>query len=240
MVQKVRTLMKTNQFKTDPHDEPIQTVLSFALNLAAVLVMGYFTIRHWGDEPSWAQSALMQAGLGGIGLLGTSLLRPRKATIPGQFFKRFEIQTILRGLGLWIIAMLTQFISQAAFTFETQEQALYFIMAAINEESFFRGFFLGMAQRLDPIPPKFMTFPLAPSKQIPVVSVFMWIMIIIQSIGWVLIHQNYYGQISMQIAIFLGGIIFGFFYVLWKDLTANIIAHFILNALVVGSTLVIL
>ena len=51
----------------------------------------------------------------------------------------------------------------------------------------------------------------------------------IQALFFAFIHQNYYNNIRMMWALFIGGFAFAVFYSMWDDLTANILGHFILN-----------
>ena len=64
--------------------------------------------------------------------------------------------------------------------------------------------------------------------------------VIIQAVLFVAIHQNYYANLPMLISVFAGGIILGIFFVVWKDPTANILAHFLLNIIAVQNLLIMI
>jgi len=207
--------------------EPVHTIVSFTMVGMAILIMLYFGIRHISDEPDWSKSALMQFALGFIGLLGSQLIAQQPVIPQGKYnFKSVDLNTGIHAIFITGVSMGVQFISQAVFTFTDTEQALYFVFAAITEEVFFRGFILTIFIKLDKTKMKF-----SPPKLIGV---------LVQAIGFAAIHQNYYSNLPMLISVFVGGLILGFAYLIWEDLTANILGHFLLNVIVVGNVFVIL
>jgi len=61
---------------------------------------------------------------------------------------------------------------------------------------------------------------------------------LIQAVAFTAIHQNYYADPAMLLSVFLGGFLLGLLYLHWRDLTANILGHFILNLIAVQNILV--
>jgi len=222
----VKKRSKYHQQNLQMNSEPIHTKISYLLVMCAIFIMAYIAIRHWSDEASWGRSALMQFSFAIFGLVGTQLLA-KQPLFPGpNQYQLINMDTGIRTLVITLVAMVTQLISQAVLSFTIAEEALYFVFAAIGEEIFFRGLILGMFIRFDPDDSK---FSLA-----KIIGVF------VQGLMFTVIHQNYYSNLPMLLSVFVGGIILGFFYLIWRDLTANILGHFFLNLIAVGSILVIL
>lgn len=213
-------------------DQPSHTIVSFILVAMAILIMAFFAIRHSIDESDWATSALMQGSFGLIGLLGTQLLS-KQPVIPTQKeqFKKVNLDTGIRSILIAGAGMIIQLISQQVLSFTILEQAVYFIFSAITEEVFFRGFLLGIFIKLEK------EFDKNPSMDpIPIKTIG----VIVQAIAFVAIHQNYYGDVPMLIGLGLGGLMLGIVYIVWEDLTANILGHFIINIIAVQNLLVLL
>jgi membrane protease YdiL (CAAX protease family) len=172
-------------------------------------------------------SAFMQFALGFIGLLGTQLIAQQPIIPQGkQNFKSVDLNTGIRAIIIGLLGMGIQLISKQVFSFTILEQAVYFVFAAITEEVFFRGFILNLFIKLDQTKMKF-----SPTRLVGV---------LVQAIGFAAIHQNYYSNLPMLVSVFVGGLMLGFMYLIWEDLTANILGHFIINIIAVQNILVIL
>lgn len=221
--KKLRTMDK----KLINNKEPVHTIISFTMVLLGNLVMLYFGIRHISDEPEWSKSAFMQFALGFIGLMGTQLIAEQSIFPQDKNnFKSVDLNTGIRAIIIGFLGMGIQLISKQAFSFTILEQAVYFVFAAITEEVFFRGFILSIFIKLDQTKMKF-----SPVKLVGV---------LVQAIGFAAIHQNYYNNLPMLISVFVGGLMLGFIYLIWEDLTANILGHFIINVIAVQNLLVYL
>ena len=207
--------------------EPVHTIVSFTMVLMSIIIMLYFGIRHISDEPEWAKSAFMQFTLGFIGLLGSQLISEQPIIPQGKHnFKSVDLNTGIRAILIGFLGMGVQLISKQVFSFTILEQAVYFVFAAITEEVFFRGFILTIFIKLDQTKMKF-----SPPRLVGV---------LVQAIGFAAIHQNYYSNLPMLISVFVGGLMLGLVYLIWEDLTANILGHFIINVIAVQNLLVIL
>jgi len=154
----------------------------------------------------------------------------------------FELNTALRAAIILAASMATQLISQAALTFSTTEQALYFEFGAVCEEVFFRVLILTFAFKF--VPQADQLWYEAETKGASQeyyglkwrVVGKMAPFILIQAVFFTALHQNYYNNPAMLISVALGGIILGIFYVWWRDPTANILAHFVLNIFAVQAS----
>lgn len=207
--------------------EPVHTIVSFTMVVMGIIIMLYFGIRHIFDEPDWSKSAFLQFALGFIGLLGSQLFAQQPIIPQNKHdFKPVDLNTGIRAIVIGFLGMGIQLISKQAFSFTILEQAVYFVFAAITEEVFFRGFILSIFIKLDQTKMKF-----SPPKLVGV---------LVQAIGFAAIHQNYYDNLPMLISVFVGGLMLGFVYLIWEDLTANILGHFIINVIAVQNLLVYL
>jgi membrane protease YdiL (CAAX protease family) len=198
--------------------QPVFTLITQILIAVAIGVMFflYFTHRTIPADQDWVDYTLMMSAFVGIGYIGTQIatqqpLFPR----PDQLLP-FNINSGIRALIIFGLMMVTQLITSIVFTFSTTERAFYFVFAAVCEEVFFRVLILTVIIRINP-------------------SIIMKIVgILVQAVMFVAIHQNYYGNITMMVGVFIGGIILGICYVIWEDPTANILGHFILNLFVIN------
>lgn len=214
--------MNLNQSKRMKPADPPFTIASVILIVIAVGVMLYIYLRHRVSSPGWANYALMMIGFALIGFIGTMILSqsPMK-------FAQFNVNTGIRAVILLILCLITQIITQTALSISTVDRALYYVFGAVCEEVFFRVFLLNIFAKIS----------LEGKKQA-------WIIIaggiVVQAGIFAALHGNYYGNLAMIVAVFIGGLILGIGYVLWTDATANILAHFLLNLIAVQSLLIVL
>jgi len=205
---------------------PIHTKISFLLVCLGTGIMLYIWVRYWETETLWAKSALMQFMFGISGLVGTQILSHQPLIPQNHQYKQVEIDTGIRACIIVIVSMFTQLISQQALSFSVEEQVLYYVFAAVTEEVFFRGFLLTIFITSDRSKGNF-----TPRKMLGC---------LIQAVAFTAIHQNYYADPAMLLSVFLGGFLLGLLYLHWRDLTANILGHFILNLIAVQNILVLL
>jgi len=205
-------------------NNPIFTKVAVVLIAIAAGIMLYLYLIHKdipGDE-AWSKYALMMSIFALVGYFMTQTFN-RQHFFPKNpnEFKTMDLNTGMKAAIIFAASLVTQIISNAAFTFSTDEQALYFVFAAVCEEVFFRVFLISF----------FLTFlpPLTgnESKFQEVWRAFP--AILIQAVMFAAIHQNYYNNIPMLISVGIGGFILGIFYVVWQDATANILAHLGVN-----------
>jgi membrane protease YdiL (CAAX protease family) len=207
------TKHKNQQTRTNITPPPF-TRLAFLLGLITIEVMQYiyWTHRNIPEDTAWVAYALYMTLFAAAGLFGTQAIynQPLFPTDP-QDFVPLSLDTGVKAALILAASMITQLIANAALSFTTQEQALYFVFAAVAEELFFRVLLLSLLLKIKA------------DLQMKIIAIFL------QATAFAAIHQNYYADLPMLISVFVGGIILGIFYVYWKDPTANILGHFCLN-----------
>lgn len=206
-----------------PKFEPIHSKLSFSLGAMALAILTYLGFRHLNDideyGQSWGKFALFQAALCLVGLIGTLLIVENKI-LPDKF-RSISIDTGIRALIILTCSMISQYIVKTQLSVSTTEKALYYLFAGIGEEMFFRLFLIETIKKISGNTPS--------SKALG---------IIFSSLAFTAIHVNYYNNFPQLMAVFVGGLILSIFYVVWSDITANMLAHFLLNLIAVGNVLV--
>jgi membrane protease YdiL (CAAX protease family) len=214
--------------------EPAHSKLSYVILLTAIGVMLYFTIRYYNSsEHIWGKSALMQFSLGFSGLIGTQVLH-QQPIFPSfrneRNFRKIDFNIFFHSLGVLAIIMIVQLVFQVTLSFTRYEAALYYVFAAPCEESFFRGFMLQLFLKSEE--------NIAPKKVNRKFSFWKIMGCILQAGAFTAIHTQYYDNLGMLTTVFVGGFFLGMTYVIWRDLTGNILGHFILNIISVRDLLV--
>lgn len=198
---------------------PVFSIISQSLILIAsgVMLFLFFMHRTKPEDQAWVQYTVMMVAFAIVGYCGTQFLMQQPLFPKPSELRPIDPNTIVRMAVIFGCAMVTQIITKTVFTFSTTEQAMYFVFAAVCEEVFFRVLILTALNKLSP-------------------SLFMKIIgIIVQAAMFTAIHQNYYNNLPMLLSVFIGGLILGIFYTIWRDPTSNILGHFLLNIVAVGS-----
>jgi membrane protease YdiL (CAAX protease family) len=200
------------------HD-PWFTMLDRFLVIITALVMFVLFLLHFQIEEDrpWATYTVMMLTFAVSGYLGTQITFQRPI---GKVKYQIELKTTVRGTIILGSLFLIQLISNLVLSFTTVEQALYYVFAAVAEEVFFRVFLLSVAIRL--------------MKQWDLPPMTKHVSNVVQATAFAAIHQNYYHNFPMLVSVFFGGILLGYFFLWWRDPTANILAHFVLNVIAVG------
>jgi membrane protease YdiL (CAAX protease family) len=205
--------------------EPVHTKLSYLLGSLAFGILLYLGFRHLNDidefGQSWGKYALLQATFCLIGLVGSLLIVEQKI-FPTKF-RKISIDTGIRAFIILICSMISQYLVKTQLSVSTSERALYYLFAGIGEELFFRLFLIETIRKISGDTPA--------GKMISV---------IFSTLAFTAIHVNYYNNPAQLFAVFIGGIILSIFYIIWSDITANVLAHFLLNLTAVGNWLVTL
>jgi membrane protease YdiL (CAAX protease family) len=210
--------------KTQKQQKHAFTAIDLALIYPAMLVMWYLALRYWGDV--WAQFALMLAAMVTGGYI---ILRVRYGDplFPTKRSRRWDWATAKPDRKLpmhaGIIAatlLVIQVIGGelAKLTFTAAEEAMYFAFAAPCEEVFWRGLLISVLLLL--------------GKGIMVKG----FAIIVTAAGFALTHQSYWSDWTAMFVVVASGIALGAFYVQWQDLTASILAHFLVNIFILVMT----
>lgn len=171
------------------------------------------------------------------GLLLIDVIYGHPIDIKPDSFKKLESNTLSRIGYIFISLLLIQILFQFPLTVRTVHKALAIIFAGVAEELFFRGLLITPFMKLGMSQEKFKLFK-RPGKNgyYVEISLIEIIGILLSSIAFVALHFNYYGNLSLMLTVFVSGIILGFFYQKDKDITANILAHLLLNTWVVIQT----
>lgn len=207
---------------------PIYTALAYYLIWIGVVVMGILFLSNVRnvDDLAWVKFTVYMMLFGIAGIFGPQItyqqpLFPKREL---NQFKKLDWDTGLRCIIITVVCELTQIIvaKATAYSFTIEEQALYYIFAAVVEEAFFRVLIMGAVLRLKD------------DLNTGIIA------IILQDAAFVALHQNYYSNLPMLISVAMGGLVLGIFYYIWRDATANILAHFLINLIAVKNLLVLL
>jgi len=206
----------------------IHSKLGFTLGLISMIIIFYIGYPNIFKLDNFYQQtgilAMFESTFAFIGLFFTDLLRGEKTRFRKKL-KDDQINSLIFAIFLFLILGLIQTILGVfSFAISDTEIDLLIILAAPAEELFFRGFIVSI----------FISFnKKAKSKSKFLVkeqlSILPVIGIIISSVFFSRLHVFKYDDISFLLAIFIGGILLGFYYWFTQDLTACILAHLFLN-----------
>lgn len=163
------------------------------------------TVSFDGKMKSWS---FLQFALGAGGLI----------LVWGSFrTEKISMIGVLVGL---LLLLIVQIVAgwKSTMAIGDMRQAVYFIMAAVSEELFFRGLIITPSLR----------------SQNPIL---MWGSVILSSLAFSFIHFNYWGQNDRLFLVFFSGIVLGFIYISFRSITTNILCHLIINLIAVGSVM---
>lgn len=195
----------------------VTLLLLFAV-MITTFSMYYLWLRHSTDEWGifvWDALLFVVIGFTGFVLANYTKKHKRKND---PTYKPFNASKTFDRVGIIALCLLSLQLAVGLFSrlsMTLNEQALYYVTAAVAEEVFFRGFIIRVGLRIKN-------------------TVWMGVIAtIVSTVAFSFIHQSYYTNIIAMITVVGSGILLCTFFILWKDLTANVIAHFIVNLLVV-------
>ena len=208
----------------------IHTRITYYAGYLAVFILGYLGLRYINDpDPSnrtFGLLTLLESGFCLLSLLFTDAIRGH-----GMFPKPFRsISKFLveRTILIFIVIAGIQFIFIVIpFKIKTGEMALAVIFASISEELFFRGFIISFFISIGYNSPN--KIRLTKKRSISSIEI---IGIFLSSLSFALIHINYYGDISIMLTVFIGGLWLSIMFWWTRDLTSVMLAHFLLNFIV--------
>lgn len=168
------------------------------------------------------------------GLLLIDIIYGKPFRLKPDFFKLPESETFWpRTIYILGSLFLLQLVLQFPLTVRTWHKALAIVFAGVSEELFFRGLLISPLIRLGKNDTKYKIRKFGKKQgyylEISFIELFG---IMLSSTFFAILHVNYYNNIRLMISVFLSGIVLGLFYQKYRDLTANILAHFILNTIV--------
>ena len=149
-------------------------------------------------------------------------------------FKPLTTKTMLLTGVITTMLILIQIVTQMVpITVRPVDIALSIVFAGVAEELFFRGILIGSSIKLSEfirkqsiINLKFLKGTKIGKRDISIIDIMS---IILSSLFFGAMHQNYYGDAGVLLATFLSGFMLGTMYWYFRDISANIFAHFILN-----------
>lgn len=197
------------------------TWISLLLSISAIAILFILGLLHINDVDefgeAWGKFALLQGVLGLVGLIGNFTLSLNFKIV--QFDPEKMIFAVIGAIALLAL----QIFASLSLSVSSTEKMLYYLFSAVCEELFFRGFLMYLFIKI--------------SKKNYIILI---IGIVIQALSFMMLHQNYYGHPEKLLVVFISGAILGILFVYKRDITVNIIAHFIVNAIAVGQMLVYL
>ena len=216
--------------------------IGYIFTIMAVVIQFFLWIMHVNDTDDYGQYftyiAFYEFIFAFIGFLFYDAVNHRGFKIRKRIYKKLSGWLILRITvilaGLAIIQVLVLFIP---LTVTDPEIAMAIVFAGPSEENFFRGVLISIVISLfGKIKGFKIPLPLPFLKQKKEISIWVFLGIIISSIAFAGIHMNYYENPNLLFGTFLCGLWLGLTYWYWEDLTAVIMAHFLLNLIVMFQT----
>ncbi len=200
--------------------QQIFTKVIVVISIVGFLILTYFGLRYVNTEDisdkSWSTFSLIQASFILVGFLGTSIL------VGGTFFptrlKSVDLETITRVMGIMMFITGIQILTSIKLSISNTEQALYFIFVAIGEELFFRSFLIELMRKFE----------------VKNRILHNFLMVIVSTGLFMAIHTNYYNDSSKMLTVGLSGVVLAIVYIIYRDITANILAHVLNNSIAVG------
>lgn len=189
-----------------------------------------------GEDMYFAIITIVEGLFALAGLLCIDLFYGKKLQFKPKHFKPPEPATLLQTVYiLGTLAVFQILIMQIPLTVRDWHRALAIMFAGPSEELFFRGLLLTPFIIWGKNDTKFkIKNPFGGKNKY-------WLEIspseiggiVLSSIAFMILHINYYGDTVLMITVLGSGVILGLFYQKYKNLTANILAHFVLNFIIV-------
>ncbi|KKN18230.1 hypothetical protein LCGC14_0957730 [marine sediment metagenome] len=232
----MRCISKLNKKnKSDQYwKESVHTQLSYWFGVMAVGIQFVLGFRH--ITILFGQLNILEGFFGLSGLLLLDLIHGKKSKkkIYPEKFKKIHPNLFYRFAITFGVIALIQFIFQIVPLITSTEMALAIVFAPVCEEYFFRGilmeptFRLGRNAKPDQ---KFTVWRYNPKKRKPAKEMSYAELggILLSGVLFAGFHVNYYGQPRLIGMVLVGGWWLGLVYFWNKDLTAVILAHFLLN-----------
>ncbi|KKN04921.1 hypothetical protein LCGC14_1092610 [marine sediment metagenome] len=219
------------------YKESIHTKLSYIFGVMAVGIQFVIGFRY--IDVLFGQLCIVEGIFGLAGLLLLDIFHGKP--IYPKKFKKIDPDLLFRVVIIFGIIALIQFIFQIIPLITSTEMALAVVFCAVCEEFFFRGLLMEPTFRIGKKSKKKLRVwnprnnrnksswskiftPV--DNEISYIEIFG---ILLQSCFFAAFHVNYYGQPRLIGMVFVGGIWLGLTYWWWRDLTAVILAHFLLN-----------
>ena len=216
--------------------------IGYILVIMAIGIQGILWLLHMNDVDEYGQYfsyiAFYEFMFALVGFLLYDAVNRRGFRIRKKGFQKLQGALIIRLtiiiVGMALIQVLTQYIP---LTVTDPEIAMAIVFAGPSEEVFFRGLLVSIVMTLFANVRGFeIPLPFGFLKQKKKISVWVLIGIVITAMAFAGIHINYYENVNLLLGTFLCGLWLGITYWYWEDLTANIVAHTLLNLIVMIQT----
>lgn len=218
---------KTNQY----WKESVHTSLSYWFCVMAIGIQFFLGIRHM--TILFGQLCIVEGLFGLSGLLFLDPLhgiKSKKFIYPDKF-KKIHPNLFFRFAITFGVIALIQFIFQIIPLITSTEMALAIIFCPVVEEYFFRGIlmepFFIIAKKI----PKKNKIKIWKDREISYHEIFG---IMFNGAVFSMFHINYYGNPRLIFMVMFGGSWLAMVYWWNKDLTAVILAHFLLNIIFIA------
>lgn len=221
------------RYKTSEHTRLGWYLGILAVSFELMLGMTYIFSKIKPDR-IFGYITLLEGVFALTGLLLIDVIYGHSFRLKPDFFKPPETETFWpRTIYILGALFLLQIVMQFPLTVRTWHKALAIVFAGVSEELFFRGLLISPLIRLGENDTKFKIKKFGKRNEYYLEISFIEIFgITLSSFFFMMIHVNYYENTRLLISVFLSGIVLGLFYQKYRDLTANILAHFILNTIV--------
>jgi membrane protease YdiL (CAAX protease family) len=201
--------------------------ISYLLTVIAIGIMLYIGVKYINStvvlERSYAQYAFLFVIFGLIGFFSIDYFDNRKINIYPKKFNEINMFKFVVATGMMFIGgMMIDFVTAVTIRYALSDLdlVLYYIFAAVCEELAFRVFLLN-----------FLIFILTRKSKLPHPIVLI-IALLGSSIAFMAIHLQVYGSnMPMLVSTFFGGLLLGGGYIIFRDISANMMAHALKNGL---------
>lgn len=217
-------------------DNPVRfSSISLILAIIAIIIEIYIIGKYHGKD-DYANYSILLLILGIFGFTGAFMLNKEGIFVLNDYYLKSvngALKFITSVVGLLLAMGFLMLTLRATFRFalEAIDLYLYYLAAAVIEELFFRFFLISLVMRV-----RIQLLPPVISKGISAI-----LALFISSTIFMIAHWEVYGHSGeLMTAMFIGGIIFGLFFIIMKDITINMVAHLIINLLNVGTLLVMM
>lgn len=208
-------------------NESVFTKLAYWMGILAVGIQFYLGFCHLNEQ--FGILCIIESMMGLAGLLFIDLLHGLHFIYPRNNFRSISPNIMIRVIITFGVIALIQFLFQIIpLTIRNYEMAMGITFCSVCEELFFRGLLLEPFFQLGKSDHK--KIKLWNKKEISYIEI---LGVLISSIAFAVFHINYYGNPRLLFMVFVGGIWLGFCYWYWRDITANILSHFLLNIIFV-------
>ena len=218
--------MDKNKINDEYWQESVHTQLSYWICAIAIGIQLVIGLQNIGSL--FGQLCIVEFIFGLSGLLLLDPLHGKKNGIYPKKFKKLHPNTFIRFVITFGVITIIQYLFQIIPLITSTEMALAVVFCAPCEEYFFRGILMEPFFKKGRKAEKFNVWEYSnkPPKRMSYIELGG---IIFSAVVFSAFHVNYYGNTKLLGMVFVGGLWLGCAYWFNRDLTAIILAHFLLN-----------